>query len=93
MIGTCQTFFFNKRWSFEYKDDGRRLVWRYLATYGLGYLLNLLALVVLVEHAHFPHYLVQGMMIIVVALFTFSLQKFWVFQRHSKPPFQAEKTS
>lgn len=79
LIGTLQTFVFNKRWSFQYGGTDRLVLVRYLAAYGAGYLLNLAMLIVLVDYAGYPHVAVQAVMIIMVAAMMFLLQKFWVF--------------
>jgi len=86
VLGTLQTFVFNKRWSFKYRDPDRTALWRYLATYALGYVVNLAALMLLVDTAGFPHAIVQAAMIIVVALLMFTLQKFWVFPTRINSP-------
>ncbi len=78
-LGTLQTFVFNRKWSFQYRQQDRTVFFRYLTTYGLGYLVNLGALIVLVDHARLPHAAVQGVMILAVAAMSFLLQKFWVF--------------
>jgi len=79
LLGTLQTFWFNKRWSFKYSGTDRLVLLRYLATYGLGYLFNLIMLILLVDYAHYSHAPVQAIMIAVVAIMMFLLQKFWVF--------------
>ena len=79
LLGTLQTFLFNKRWSFQYGGNDKLVLLRYLAAYGLGYMLNLAMLIVLVDHANLPHAPVQAVMIGVVAVMMFLLQKFWVF--------------
>lgn len=79
VIGTLQTFVFNKKWSFEYRNKDRAVLGRYVATYALGYLVNLIALLILVDKAGLPHAIVQGAMILVIAALMFILQKFWVF--------------
>ena len=79
LIGTMQTFIFNKRWSFQYSGTDRLVLVRYVAAYGIGYIVNLLSLIVLVDYARYPHVAVQAAMIIVVAAIMFLLQKFWVF--------------
>lgn len=88
--GTAQTFFFNKKWSFAYKehDDGALL--RYVATYVLGYLVNLGALLFFVDVLGMQHAIVQVTMIFVVALLMFLLQKFWVFPARPKQPIYSE---
>lgn len=78
-LGTLQTFVFNKRWSFKYRGRDRMVMLRYLCAYGIGYLVNLAALLVLVDHLHYRHATVQGVMILGVAALMFLLQKFWVF--------------
>lgn len=85
VVGTLQTFVFNKNWSFKYKQNDRTALLRYLATYALGYVVNLIALVTLVDRAHLPHAIVQAAMIFVIALLVFVLQKFWVFPARANP--------
>lgn len=79
LIGTLQTFIFNKRWSFEHRGPSRSVFMRYLTVYLFGYLFNLLMLVIFVDIAKYSHVAVQGTMILVVAAMMFILQKFWVF--------------
>lgn len=85
VVGTLQTFIFNKKWSFKYQQEDRSVMLRYIATYSLGYLVNLAALVVLVDRAGFPHAVVQAAMIFIIALLVFVLQKFWVFPARANP--------
>lgn len=79
-IGVLQTFFFNKRWSFRH--DGKRgpAFVRYCFSYAFGYIVNLLVLIVLVDHLGYPHQIVQGAMVLSLAVMLFLLQKFWVFR-------------
>jgi putative flippase GtrA len=79
VVGTLQTFVFNKNWSFKYKQRDRTVLLRYLTTYALGYIANLAVLMVFVDSMHLPHAVVQAVMIFVIALLVFLLQKFWVF--------------
>jgi putative flippase GtrA len=85
LIGTLQTFVFNKRWSFRYGGTDRMVLVRYMAVYGFGYLLNLVMLIVLVDYANLPHVPVQAAMICTVAGVMFVLQKFWVFASANSP--------
>lgn len=89
-LGTAQTFVFNKQWSFQYRHRDRTVMLRYLATYCLGYLINLAALFVLVDYARFPHAQVQGAMILVIAAMMFLLQKYWVFAAPANPVHPSE---
>jgi putative flippase GtrA len=78
--GVLQTFAFNRSWSFGHgRAPGAALV-RYVLAYGSGYALNMLALVLLVDRAGYPHQWVQASMILVLAVFLFAVQKFWVFR-------------
>lgn len=86
VIGTLQTFMFNKRWSFEYGGTDRLVLVRYLVAYGLGYMLNLAMLIALVDYGNYPHAPVQATTILVVAAMMFLLQKFWVFASPTNPP-------
>ncbi len=78
-VGTLYTFLFNRRWTFRYQGSVLESMPRYVATYALGYLFNLVALIVLVDWYALPHQLVQGALILMVAGLLFLLQKFWVF--------------
>lgn len=79
-IGVAQTFLFNRRWTFRHRGAVSAAFVRYCATYGIGYLVNLMALVALVDGLGWPHEGVQGAMILCIAILVFVLQKFWVFR-------------
>lgn len=78
-IGVLQTFIFNKKWSFQHNGEVRSSFMRYIAAYLLGYIVNLTMLMMLVDHLGFSHQPVQGIMILVISLAMFLLQKHWVF--------------
>jgi putative flippase GtrA len=88
VVGVVQTFLFNKRWSFRHGGMHGPAFVRYCISYGLGYVINLLVLLVAVDHFHYPHEIVQGIMVLSLAVMLFLLQKFWVFrpQHHSTEP-------
>ncbi len=78
-VGVAQTFFFNKKWSFQFTGPlGPSLV-RYLIVYFLGYTINIIALIILVDRIGFSHQIVQGLMILLIAMFLFIAKKMWVF--------------
>lgn len=79
IIGTLQTFFFNRKWSFSHNGAFQGPFFRYVLAYAFGYLLNLAVLLILVNWAHWPHQIVQGVMIFILAAMLFLLQKYWVF--------------
>ena len=78
-IGVLQTFLFNKRWTFGHQGAHGPVFVRYCIVYSLGYVVNLLTLIVLVDQAGLPHQWVQGVMILVVAVMLFTAQRYWVF--------------
>lgn len=82
-IGVLQTFLFNRRWSFRFNGAVTPALLRYITAYALGYLINLLALMLLVDKFGLPHELVQGVIILIVATMLFLVQKYWVFPRAS----------
>lgn len=79
-VGVLQTFVFNRRWTFGHKGAFGAVFIRYCLAYGLGYIINLVVLITLVDRLGYPHQAVQGIMILLLALMLFILQKFWVFQ-------------
>jgi putative flippase GtrA len=79
-LGVVQTFFFNKRWSFRSAGGPRTQFRRYCMAYAACFVFNLAALFLLVDLLGWPHQLAQGILILVVALLLFLLQKFWVFR-------------
>ncbi len=89
-IGVLQTFFFNRKWSFEHQGAAPQALARYVAAYIFGYLLNLAGLLLLVDRLGFPHQVVQGMMILIFAMMLFLLQKYWVFSSTAHEPEQEE---
>jgi putative flippase GtrA len=85
-LGVIQTFFFNKRWSFRHGGTHGPAFVRYCISYGFGYVINLVALWLLVDRLDYPHQIVQGTMVMALAVLLFLLQKFWVFR--ATPPLQ-----
>lgn len=79
VLGILVTFVFNRNWSFQSSQPAKGAFVRYAATYVLGYLVNLAALVLLVDFAGYPHELVQALMVVLVATMIFVLQRRWVF--------------
>lgn len=80
IVGVLQTFFFNKKWTFSYHGHLGQTFTRYISIYALGYLINFGVLMITVDTIGFSHQWVQGIMILVLALFLFCLQKIYVFR-------------
>lgn len=73
-------FFGNRSWTFSYRGNMFWSALRYGTAHILGYLLNLLLLMVFADHLHYPHHLVQAAAVPVVAVFLFLLFRFFVFR-------------
>lgn len=84
LVGVLQTFYFNRSWSFGHEGQASSALIRYIAAFSVGYVFNLFALLLLVDNWGWPHQLVQGMMILVVAFMLFLAQKYWVFPAETK---------
>jgi len=80
-VGVAQTFIFNKRWTFHHAGSNRPAIIRYGVAYGLGYVVNFICLLFFVDKMGWAHQVVQGVLIVTIAVMLFLLQKFWVFQR------------
>lgn len=78
-LGVVVTFALNRAWSFRSRREPGGAFARYVLTYVAGYALNFAALVLLVDVAGYRHELVQGLMVVVVAVVMFLLQRHWVF--------------
>lgn len=81
IVGVLQTYIVNRRWTFLYRGEISGSMLRYVAAYASGYLFNLVALLVLVDVFDLPHRVVQGILILLVAVLIFLLQKYWVFRQ------------
>jgi len=79
VIGASISFFANKKITFSYKDDVLGSGIRFTITHLFGYLLNFLILMVFVDKLGYPHQLIQGIAIFVVAGFLFVCLKKFVF--------------
>lgn len=74
------TFFLNGKWAFTQSRLNKVHLFRYVATYGIGYILNFSLLKLIHYKLEFGHQVAQGISILLVAIFIFTLQKHWVFK-------------
>lgn len=79
-VGVLQTFIFNRNWSFGYSGQMSSSFLRYVSTYALGYVVNLSALLVLVDIMGLSHEWVQACLVLSLAAGLFLLQRYWVFR-------------
>lgn len=77
--GVLGTFLFNRRWTFAHTGAIPGAMLRYVATYAIGYLFNVVSLVVMVDYAGLPHQWVMLVLVFACAGIIFLLQRYWCF--------------
>ena len=80
VVGVLQTFVVNKKWTFHHHGHLSVAFIRYISLYAFGYLINLGILIAMVDRLGYPHQWIQGLTILILAVFLFTLQKLWVFR-------------
>jgi putative flippase GtrA len=79
VVGVILSFVANRSWSFDHRGMAHTAFVRYAVANVIGYLLNLAILVLAVDRLNLPHEGVQAVAIVLVALCTFLLHRYWVF--------------
>lgn len=85
-IGFVQTFFFNRFWTFEDQGLIRSTFAKYFLAYFFAYIINITALYVFSDLFGYRHQIIQGLMVFIVALFLFVVQRYWVFKVSESSP-------
>lgn len=88
-VGAGLGFLGNRQWSFKHKGRVSSSLPMYILSHVIGYCINFLILFCFVDKLGYPHELVQGLAILVVAAFLFLMFKFFVFP---SPQTQGEVT-
>ncbi|MEJ6005814.1 GtrA family protein [Paucibacter sp. AS339] len=78
-IGVAQTFVFNKSWTFTFKGPQAPALFRYSTLYAAGYLINYYSMALFVDQKNIRHEFVMAALTVLMAIFFFLGQKFWVF--------------
>jgi len=86
VTGVVLTFVVHRDWSFRVVHRVPGAFSRYLTVYLIGYFVNYVALVILVDHMRLQHQTVQAVLILVVAALVFLLQRKWVFRSAGVAP-------
>jgi putative flippase GtrA len=77
--GVCMTFMFNRRWTFAHRGRWVDAFAKYGAIYVAGYVANWAGLFLFVDKLALDHRIVQGCLVILVALLMFIAQKHIAF--------------
>lgn len=72
-------FLGNRSLTFEYQGNQKPAIVKFIIAYSVGYLINLIVLGIFYGLIGLPHQLAYAASIVVVALFLFTVQKYWVF--------------
>ncbi len=81
ILAAAFSYLVNKKITFLYKGDILKSGARFAIAHIFGFLLNWLILSIFVEKLKYPHHVVQGLAIFVVAAFLFAVLNFFVFQK------------
>lgn len=79
VAGVILSFVVNRSWSFGHSGVAHAAFVRYVVANVIGYLLNLALLMLAVDRLNLPHEGVQAVAIVLVAVCTFLLHRYWVF--------------
>lgn len=79
-VGMAQGFLLNRVWTFAHKGTISPSLGRYVVVYLAGYVVNWIALFVFIDYLRFPHLVVQGIAVLVLAVALFTAQRYWVFR-------------
>lgn len=79
LSGVFVSFFTNSQLSFSYAGSMSKAFFRFLTVHALGYSINLLILFVFVDLLAYSHQYVQGMSILIIAIFLFIAFRYFVF--------------
>lgn len=81
MYSLCATvgYIGNRNYTFEHQGGMLGSGARYFIAHFFGYFINLVILIIFVDHFMYPHQLVQAFSVFVVASFLFITFKFFVF--------------
>lgn len=82
-VGAVLGFLANKAITFRHRGKSLAALVKYGAFYGILYSVNLISLIVFADLLRLPHQLVQGMMILILPVIAFFVQRFWVFSAAS----------
>lgn len=78
-VGVIVSFSANRQLTFKHKGHIGLPAIKFLATYGIGYVFNLIGLWLLVDQLHWAAWFSQVLLSGTTAVFLFASQRIWVF--------------
>lgn len=82
VLGFMVSYFGHKLWSFQSASQHGRTLPRFFVTWCLGLGLNTLIIWLLI-HYNVPYAIAMWVAIALVPIFTYFMNKFWVFRQHA----------
>lgn len=80
LAGALISFFANRNFTFQHDGKVGQAGVRFLFAQILGYIINLILLTLFVDWLDYSHQIVQGVAIILVAIYLFLMLRFFVFK-------------
>ncbi|WP_420791187.1 GtrA family protein [Enterovibrio gelatinilyticus] len=79
VLSVVFSFLANAAWTFEYENNKKSALPRYIVSHMIGYGVNFMLLSIFVDLLHYDHRYIQAVSIVLVALILFLLNKYFVF--------------
>ncbi|MFA5103950.1 MAG: GtrA family protein [Candidatus Margulisiibacteriota bacterium] len=81
LIGIIHSYAWNRWWNFRSKSPFGMETARFVSSYIISFLMNLLILRTLIENHSVQPFIAQAIAIIIIAPTTFLLMRYWVFKK------------
>jgi len=89
--GVLLGFIGHRKWSFEHSGRVDVALLRYLGVYAIGYVINLGGLAIGLSALDMRHEFVQATMVLIVAVFMFLMQRYFVFPRPASAQWKSSR--
>lgn len=80
IVGLANSFFWNRKWTFESKSNVSVTVFKFIITFAISYSIQLGNLYLLLHFTHIDSYLCQLLSIVVYTIINFELNKYYTFK-------------
>ena len=83
-VGIAASFALNRNWTFRHKGEIKRAFWRFVAVFGIAYVLNLATVFGLRDFAGLNAYVAQAIGIVPYTLFSYWASAHYAFSPKDK---------